>query len=214
MVSEVSLRVSWICLLMFSSGACFPFKNEYKYPYARVSTSPTPALALDDDSPKTFQSGPAAYRPPAPGSSTGNQSPLSLGSPNQTTGSSPRYQPNQFVPDASATRSAPVAPPKVPGSSAYAPPAGEALRNSPSGASLLGPGPYQGLPAAGADPSHYWRQSWVFPHFSVWDTAARIPPRRQGRPFVSAPLTVITQSRNGYWRSAVRSSRSRYIPEY
>ncbi|KAM8836132.1 uncharacterized protein AB9W97_001982 [Spinachia spinachia] len=207
MVSEVSLRVSWICLLMFSSGACFPFKNEYKYPYARVSTSPAPASEHYDGSrpEKTAQSGPAVYRPLAAGTPTGNQSPNS-----KTTGSSPTYQLNQYVvaPDSSATRAGPVAPPKLPGSSAYAPPAGEALRNSP-------PGPYQARPAAGAESSSHNRmQSWFFPHFNVWGTAAVMLPRHQARPSGPSRSTVIIQSRNGYWRASELSSRSRYTPEY
>ncbi|CAK6983275.1 spidroin-2-like [Scomber scombrus] len=32
MVLGLSLRVSWICLLLFSSGACFPAAGDYKYP--------------------------------------------------------------------------------------------------------------------------------------------------------------------------------------
>ncbi|XP_040032324.2 uncharacterized protein LOC120819205 [Gasterosteus aculeatus] len=211
MVSEVSLRVSWICLLMFSSGLCFPFKKDYKYPYTRVSTSSASELSDDSPSEKTFQSGPDAYRPPAAGPSTGNQSP-----PSKTTSSFPRYQLSRFVGlDSSTTSTAPVAPPKVPGYSAYAPPAGDALKNSPSGAGLLGPGPYQAWPAAGADSStHNQQQSWVFPDFSVWDKAAEMPPRSQRGPSGWAPSTLITQSRNGYWRAAVLSSRSRYSPEY
>ncbi|XP_034534187.1 pro-resilin-like isoform X2 [Notolabrus celidotus] len=53
MLHALSLRVSWICLLLFSSGACFPAtKDDYQYPYTAAVSSdePTAQLSLEEPS--------------------------------------------------------------------------------------------------------------------------------------------------------------------
>ncbi|CAK6983277.1 nuclear pore complex protein NUP98A-like [Scomber scombrus] len=65
MVLGLSLRVSWICLLLFSSGACFPATGDYKYPYM------APRSNLQSE-------GSFANQASSP---TGNQSPSSMALP-------------------------------------------------------------------------------------------------------------------------------------
>ncbi|KAM7370338.1 hypothetical protein PAMP_009894 [Pampus punctatissimus] len=102
MVLRLSLRVSWICLLLINSAACFPAtKEDYKYPYTATwlaNSGPAPR-SLNVPSGGLFpHHKPSAnlQQPAAPvqqaGSPTSSQS-----SSNLATGSSPSYQPNTFL---------------------------------------------------------------------------------------------------------------------
>ncbi|KAM7381077.1 hypothetical protein PAMA_012083 [Pampus argenteus] len=102
MVLRLSLRVSWICLLLISSAACFPAtKEDYRYPYTatwlansglapRSLNVPSVGLLPHHKPPADLQQ-PAAPVQQA-GSHVGSQSSSSL-----ATGSSPSYQPNTFL---------------------------------------------------------------------------------------------------------------------
>ncbi|KAM7381076.1 hypothetical protein PAMA_012082 [Pampus argenteus] len=102
MVLRLSLRVSWICLLLISSAACFPAtKEDYRYPYtatwlANSGLAPrslnVPSVGLlPHHKPSADLQQPAAPVQQA-GSHVGSQSSSSL-----ATGSSPSYQPNTFL---------------------------------------------------------------------------------------------------------------------
>ncbi|XP_034534194.1 apomucin-like [Notolabrus celidotus] len=94
MLHALSLRVSWICLLLFSSGACFPAtKDEYQYPYAAVSSDgPSPRSGAPEGSRApliSLQPQQAAVQEPA----AAQQAPAAAA----TSYASPSYQPNSFV---------------------------------------------------------------------------------------------------------------------
>ncbi|XP_049419344.1 uncharacterized protein LOC125880683 [Epinephelus fuscoguttatus] len=103
MMYGLCLRVSWICLLLFSSGACFPAtKGDYRYPYTWSSGggsapgsnlqsggSRPPLVNLQYEPSVSYQQPQAA--PQQASSSTGNRSPSSVGAPSASAASSPSY---------------------------------------------------------------------------------------------------------------------------
>ncbi|XP_054454934.1 mucin-19-like [Anoplopoma fimbria] len=119
MVSGLSSWVSWICLLLFSSGASFPVTKR-DYPYTATwgfSGRSAPGSDVQSESLRpplvNLQYGPSAnYQqgadPQQASSPTGNQSPSSLGAPSVAAGSTPSYEPNQFIvsPDSSSNKPA------------------------------------------------------------------------------------------------------------
>ncbi|KAL7371610.1 hypothetical protein ABVT39_002021 [Epinephelus coioides] len=103
MMYGLSLRVSWICLLLFSSGACLPAtKGDYRYPYTwssgggsapgsnLQSEGSRPALVSLQYQPSVSYQQPGAA-PQQASSSTGNQSPSSVGASSASAASSPSY---------------------------------------------------------------------------------------------------------------------------
>ncbi|XP_033467971.1 uncharacterized protein LOC117247493 [Epinephelus lanceolatus] len=103
MMYGLSLRVSWICLLLFSSGACFPAtKGDYRYPYTWSSgggSAPGSNLESEGSRPPlvnlqyepSVSSQQPETAPQQASSSTGNQSPSSVGAPSASAASSPSY---------------------------------------------------------------------------------------------------------------------------
>ncbi|CAJ1081382.1 apomucin-like [Xyrichtys novacula] len=91
MLHGLSLRVSWICLLLFSSGACFPAAiDDYQYPYTDVSSvGLSPRSGAPDSHRPPLQS-----LEPAAAQEAEIQSPSTSGA---TSLASPSYQPNSFV---------------------------------------------------------------------------------------------------------------------
>ncbi|KAK9530920.1 hypothetical protein VZT92_012393 [Zoarces viviparus] len=79
MVSGPSLRVSWICLLLFSGGVCFPAGRDSSYRYSDM---------------KGFSGGsdPGLFRSPP-----GNPSPSGPGTPIVASDWSPGYELNRFM---------------------------------------------------------------------------------------------------------------------
>ncbi|XP_049419310.1 uncharacterized protein LOC125880667 isoform X2 [Epinephelus fuscoguttatus] len=126
MMYGLSLRVSWICLLLFSSGACFPAtKGDYRYPYTWSSGggsapgsnlqsggSRPPLVNLQYQPSVSYQQPQAA--PQQASSSTGNQSPSSVGAPSASAASSPSYEPNWFTVMYDSSSNKPASAPEVP----------------------------------------------------------------------------------------------------
>ncbi|XP_059180087.1 RNA-binding protein EWS-like [Centropristis striata] len=99
----VSLRVSWICVLLFSSAYCFPKPEDHTAPRgfsgdAAPRTSPlfpgSQAALMDQQYGQS-----AGYQQPSqqPGAPTGNQSPSGVGGPSVVLGTSPTYDPSRFL---------------------------------------------------------------------------------------------------------------------
>ncbi|XP_059180089.1 heterogeneous nuclear ribonucleoprotein 27C-like isoform X2 [Centropristis striata] len=99
----VSLRISWICVLLFSSAYCFPKPEDYTAPRgfsgdAAPRTSPlfpgSQAALMDQQYGQS-----AGYQQPSqqPGAPTGNQSPSGVGGPSVVLGTSPTYDPSGYV---------------------------------------------------------------------------------------------------------------------
>ncbi|XP_039990369.1 paternally-expressed gene 3 protein-like [Xiphias gladius] len=139
MVLGLSLRVSWICMLLFSSGACFPAtKGDYKYPYTATwsaSSGPGssnlqsggsrhPLVSLQHEPSAKSQQPEVA--PQQPSFETGNQFPSRVGAPSVAAVSSLNYEPNRFIVsyDSSSDKSASA--PEVPsqGAGYISPPVG------------------------------------------------------------------------------------------
>ncbi|KAE8283762.1 hypothetical protein D5F01_LYC17082 [Larimichthys crocea] len=90
----LSLRVSWICLLLFSSAACFPAtKGDYRYPYT-VSSSDSSGSAHGSN-PQPDHSRRPLVSLQHEAASSGSQSPSSVGAPIVAAGSSQSYEPNK-----------------------------------------------------------------------------------------------------------------------
>ncbi|XP_031171591.1 nuclear envelope pore membrane protein POM 121-like [Sander lucioperca] len=110
MVYGLSLRVSWISLLLFSNSACFPAPKDYRYAYTATwgsggGTAPESNIQSKGSRPPlvNLQYGPSAnYQhpeadPQQASSPTGNQSPSRVRAPSVAAGLSPSYEPNSFI---------------------------------------------------------------------------------------------------------------------
>ncbi|XP_044035516.1 proline-rich protein 36-like isoform X2 [Siniperca chuatsi] len=162
MVLGLSLRVSWICLLLFSSGAAFPAsKEDYKYPYIinwgssgvpapgsnLNSEGSQPSLAsLQDDSDLQLAS-----------SASGNKPASSVAA-----GSSPSYKPNRFTYDSSSSEpSTPEVPSQTDGY--VSPPVRP--RSPPSTGTKTDSFALQPLPVAGSSGNSNMGSDVVAPQF-------------------------------------------------
>ncbi|XP_074519551.1 uncharacterized protein LOC141785259 [Halichoeres trimaculatus] len=106
MLPGLSQRVSWICLLLFSSAVCFPAIDDYQYSYTDASTDdtaaqtsveepapePTMEMSAEDEmfSPRSGVQQPAAAQQQA-GSQSENQGPSG-----SATASWASYQPSNY----------------------------------------------------------------------------------------------------------------------
>ncbi|XP_059180090.1 uncharacterized protein LOC131959020 [Centropristis striata] len=107
----VSLRVSWICVLLISSAYCFPKPEDHTAPRgfsgdAAPRTSPlfpgSQAALMDQQYGQS-----AGYQQPSQqsGAPTGNQSPSGVGGPSVVLGTSPTYDPSRITSKPASTGS-------------------------------------------------------------------------------------------------------------
>ncbi|XP_020513736.2 uncharacterized protein [Labrus bergylta] len=223
MLHALILRVSWMCLLLFSSGACFPAnKEDYRYPYsvpfgsggqasprsgvhARAGGARPPLPFLQRKPSVVLQ---ARSGPPTGYTTTGNQSPSNPGAP-EVPPQSVVYvsPPGQSQPHGGTAGNSEVGVPLA----AYRPiydPANEGYPSWPQQ-------PAGGFQAS-FDPSS-WMPSRSFPDFGVWgsedaDGVTQQSKSRETRPL--PPSSYIMQSRNGYWQARADLSHMKYVPEY
>ncbi|XP_068585369.1 pro-resilin-like [Cebidichthys violaceus] len=101
MVSGPSLRASWICLLLFSGGVCFPSKKDSKHLYSVTrgssngSDTSLPLVSLQYEPSADHQKPEPA--PQHASSPTGNQFPSGTGTLIVAADWSPSYKLNQFI---------------------------------------------------------------------------------------------------------------------
>ncbi|XP_059180085.1 uncharacterized protein LOC131959017 isoform X2 [Centropristis striata] len=140
----VSLRVSWICVLLFSSAYCFPKPEDHTAPRgfsgdAAPRTSPlfpgSQAALMDQQYGQS-----AGYQQPSqqPGAPTGNQSPSGVGGPSVVLDTSPTYDPSRFLVSSGSSSNKPFSGPEVPsqGAGYVSPP-----RPANTGSSFVKPQP-------------------------------------------------------------------------